>query len=66
MSSCGVHDIETIIDTYRRVIGPTKVLIVDDSMTVRKIVQKVLTDENADIDALLADAQSQTQALLDS
>jgi len=39
----GVHDIETIIDTYRRVIGPTKVLIVDDSMTVRKIVQKVLT-----------------------
>jgi CheY-like chemotaxis protein len=39
----GVHDIETIINTYRRVISPTKVLIVDDSMTVRKIVQKVLT-----------------------
>jgi CheY-like chemotaxis protein len=37
-----IRDIEGIIETYRRVIGPTKVLIVDDSMTVRKIVQKVL------------------------
>lgn len=37
-----VRDIELIIETYRRVVGPTKVLIVDDSMTVRKIVQKVL------------------------
>jgi CheY-like chemotaxis protein len=38
----GVRDIESIIETYQRVIGPTKVLIVDDSMTVRKVVQKVL------------------------
>jgi two-component system, chemotaxis family, chemotaxis protein CheY len=38
----GIRDIEAIIETYRRVVGPTKVLIVDDSMTVRKIVQKVL------------------------
>lgn len=30
------------------------------------VVQAVLTDENADIDALLADAQSQVQALLDA
>ncbi|GAA4364418.1 sugar ABC transporter substrate-binding protein [Nocardioides caricicola] len=30
------------------------------------VVQKVLTDENADIAALLADAQGQAQALLDS
>jgi len=30
------------------------------------IVQAVLTDENADIDALLADADSQVQALLDA
>jgi DNA-binding response OmpR family regulator len=37
-----VRDIEAIIETYRRVVGPTKVLIVDDSMTVRRIVQKVL------------------------
>jgi CheY-like chemotaxis protein len=37
-----VRDIEAIIASYRRVIGPTKVLIVDDSMTVRRIVQKVL------------------------
>jgi CheY-like chemotaxis protein len=37
-----IRDIEGIIETYRRVVGPTKVLIVDDSMTVRKIVQKVL------------------------
>ena len=39
----GVRDIEAILETYRRVVGPTKVLIVDDSMTVRRIVQKVLT-----------------------
>jgi CheY-like chemotaxis protein len=38
----GVRDIEAIIETYQRVIGPTKVLIVDDSMTVRKAVQQVL------------------------
>jgi two-component system, chemotaxis family, chemotaxis protein CheY len=38
----GVRDIESIIITYQRVIGPTKVLIVDDSMTVRKVVQQVL------------------------
>ncbi len=38
----GIRDIEAIIETYRRAVGPTKVLIVDDSMTVRKIVQKVL------------------------
>jgi ABC-type glycerol-3-phosphate transport system substrate-binding protein len=30
------------------------------------VVQAVLTDENADIDTLLADAQSQVQALLDA
>jgi DNA-binding NtrC family response regulator len=39
----GIRDIEAIIETYRRVMGPTKVLIVDDSMTVRKVVQKLLT-----------------------
>jgi len=38
----GIREIEAIVETYRRVVGPTKVLIVDDSMTVRKIVQKVL------------------------
>ena len=30
------------------------------------IVQAVLTDENADIDALLADADAQVQALIDA
>src|SRR5262245_5820550 len=40
----GVRDIEQIIETYRRAVGPTKVLIVDDSMTVRKIVQRVLME----------------------
>ena len=30
------------------------------------VVQAVLTDENADIDALLADAQTQVQALIDA
>jgi DNA-binding NtrC family response regulator len=38
----GVRDIEAIIEIYRRLVRPTKVLIVDDSMTVRRIVQKVL------------------------
>src|SRR5215510_6094976 len=38
----GVREIEGIIETYRRIVGPTKVLIVDDSMTVRRVVQKVL------------------------
>jgi len=38
----GVRDIEGIIKIYERVIGPTKVLIVNDSMTVRKVVQHVL------------------------
>jgi CheY-like chemotaxis protein len=38
----GVRQVEAIIETYRRVVGATKVLIVDDSMTVRKVVQKVL------------------------
>jgi CheY-like chemotaxis protein len=38
----GVRDVEMIIDTYRRVVSATKVLIVDDSMTVRKVVQRVL------------------------
>jgi CheY-like chemotaxis protein len=38
----GVRDVEGIIETYRRVVGATKVLIVDDSMTVRKVVQRVL------------------------
>ena len=30
------------------------------------IVQAVLTDENADVDALLADADTQVQALIDA
>ena len=38
----GVRQVENIIETYRRVVGATKVLIVDDSMTVRKVVQRVL------------------------
>src|SRR5215813_11415325 len=38
----GVRDIERIIDTYHRVVRPTKVLIVDGSATVRKVVQQAL------------------------
>jgi len=37
-----VRDVEAIIDTYRRVAKPAKVLVVDDSMTVRRIIQKML------------------------
>jgi CheY-like chemotaxis protein len=37
-----VRDVERIIDTYRRVAKPAKVLVVDDSMTVRRIIQRVL------------------------
>jgi DNA-binding NtrC family response regulator len=38
----GIRDVEAIIETYRKVVGPTKVLIVDDSMTFRRIVEQVL------------------------
>jgi len=38
----GIRDVEGIIETYRKVVGPTKVLIVDDSMTFRRIVEQVL------------------------
>jgi DNA-binding NtrC family response regulator len=38
----GIRDVEGIIETYRKVIGPTKVLIVDDSMTFRRVVEQVL------------------------
>jgi len=37
-----IRDIELIIETYRKVAGLTRVLIVDDSMAVRKIMQRVL------------------------
>jgi DNA-binding NtrC family response regulator len=46
----GIREIETIIETYRRVVGPTKVLIVDDSMTVRKVVQRVLAGSSFRMD----------------
>jgi DNA-binding NtrC family response regulator len=38
----GVRDVEAIVETYRRVVRPTKVLIVDPSMTVRRIVAEAL------------------------
>jgi DNA-binding NtrC family response regulator len=37
-----VNEVRAIIKTYDRIAAPTKVLIVDDSHTVRKIVQKVV------------------------
>jgi DNA-binding NtrC family response regulator len=37
-----VADIHAIMRTYERITAPTKVLIVDDSLTVRKTIQKVL------------------------
>jgi CheY-like chemotaxis protein len=37
-----VRDVEAIIDTYRRIAKPAKVLVVDDSMTMRRVIQKVL------------------------
>jgi CheY-like chemotaxis protein len=37
-----VRDVEAIINTYRRAAKPAKVLVVDDSMTVRRVIQKVL------------------------
>src|SRR5262249_28474945 len=37
-----VNEVQAIIKTYDRIAAPTKVLIVDDSHTVRKIVQKVV------------------------
>jgi DNA-binding NtrC family response regulator len=37
-----VEDVVSIIKTYARISSPTKVLIVDDSTTVRQIVQKII------------------------
>ena len=37
-----VDDVLSIIRTYARISSPTKVLIVDDSSSVRQIVQKIL------------------------
>ena len=37
-----VADVQAIMRTYERITAPTKVLIVDDSLTVRKMIQKVL------------------------
>ena len=37
-----VEDVLAIIETYRRVTVPTRALVVDDSATVRKLIEKVL------------------------
>jgi CheY-like chemotaxis protein len=37
-----VSEVQAIIKTYDRIVAPTKVLIVDDSQTVRKIIQRVV------------------------
>jgi DNA-binding NtrC family response regulator len=37
-----LNDALAIINTYARISSPTKALIVDDSLTVRQIVQKIL------------------------
>jgi DNA-binding NtrC family response regulator len=37
-----VADVQAIMKTYARITAPTKVLIVDDSLTVRKMIQKVI------------------------
>jgi len=37
-----VADVQAIMRTYERITLPTKVLIVDDSLTVRKMIQKVV------------------------
>ena len=38
----GVAEVQAIIRTYDRIAAPTRVLIVDDSQTVRKIIQRVV------------------------
>ncbi|WP_127473308.1 extracellular solute-binding protein [Microbacterium sulfonylureivorans] len=47
-------------------VGEAKVKTQEVYALLDKVVQTVLTDENADIDALLAQAQTDAQALLDS
>jgi DNA-binding NtrC family response regulator len=37
-----VADVQAIMRTYERITAPTKVLLVDDSQTVRRVIQKVL------------------------
>src|SRR5262249_30574083 len=58
-----VTEVQAIIKTYDRIVAPTKVLIVDDSQTVRKIIQRVvqgsifnceITEANDGPSALLA------------
>jgi DNA-binding response OmpR family regulator len=38
------HAIEAILDTFHRVTHPTRALIVDDSATVRRMIQRILGD----------------------
>jgi CheY-like chemotaxis protein len=38
-----LHDVEAIMTTYLRVTAPTRALVVDDSSTVRKVMQRVLS-----------------------
>jgi hypothetical protein len=47
-------------------VGEAKVKTQEVYALLDTVVQTVLTDENADIDALLAQAQTDAQALLDS
>jgi DNA-binding NtrC family response regulator len=35
-------DVQAIMKTYERITAPSKILLVDDSLTVRKMIQKVL------------------------
>jgi len=37
-----VADVQAIMHTYERITMPTRLLLVDDSMTVRKMIQKVV------------------------
>jgi CheY-like chemotaxis protein len=62
----GIADALAIIKTYSRITSPTKILVVDDSATVRQIVQKIVNGsvfncevtEAADGEAALAFARA--------
>jgi DNA-binding NtrC family response regulator len=50
----GIREVEGIIETYRRVAGPTKVLIVDHAMMMRNIIEQALAESIFRMDCYVA------------
>jgi CheY-like chemotaxis protein len=57
----GGREIQSILDTYRRIAAPMRVLLVDDSPTLLKVMRKVLTNSIFHLD--IEDASNGAAAL---